>query len=155
MVKVENYPNAYKEVYVILKHLDSEDLKAIPGSFVQMIEKNMNPNYNFELDEEKEFEQQELLQETRVILAYIFMNFWSTAEQKARIQQKFRHDILVEERNRPQYNPNELFNREEPKTVQPQVTETQKTENTQIVQYKENIFSRLLHKIKNFFSRQK
>ena len=152
MVKVENYPNAYKEVYVILKHLGSEDLKAIPGSFVQMIEKNMNPNYNFELDEGKEFEQQELLQETRVILAYIFMNYWSTAEQKARIQQKFRHDILVEERNRPQYNPNELFNREEPKTGQ---AETQKVENTQMVQYKENIFSRLLHKIKNFFRKQK
>ena len=83
------------------------------------------------------------------------MNYWSTEEQKARIQQKFRHDILVEERNRPKYNPNELFNREEQQSVQPKVTEAQKVENTQIVQYKENIFSRLLHKIKNFFSRQK
>ena len=152
MVKVENYPNAYKEVYVILQQLNSEDFKAIPDSFVKMIEKNMNPNYSFELDVEKSLEEQELLQETRVILAYIFLNYWSTEEQKIRIKQKFRNDILIEERNKAKYNPNELFNREEQKNVQP---EAQKTENTQIVQYKQNIFSRLLHKIKNLFSKKK
>jgi len=37
MIKVSNFPNAYKEVYIILKYVDSEDLKLIPKSFINML----------------------------------------------------------------------------------------------------------------------
>ena len=30
MIKVENYPNAYREVYVILNNINEENFKAIP-----------------------------------------------------------------------------------------------------------------------------
>lgn len=61
MIKVSNFPNAYKEVYIILKYVDSEDLKLIPKSFINMLEQNMNDDYEFEFDPNIEFENQKLL----------------------------------------------------------------------------------------------
>ena len=37
MIKVENYPNAYKEVYEILKVVPKEDFDKIPTEFMQKI----------------------------------------------------------------------------------------------------------------------
>ena len=42
MIKVENYPNAYKEVYEILKAVPKEDFDKIPTEFMQIVKKNMN-----------------------------------------------------------------------------------------------------------------
>ena len=146
MVKIENYPNAYKEVYVILNSLENDDLKRIPESFMKMIKNNMNPNYYFELDKPKDFESQELLQETKVILAYIFINYWSTEEQKAKIKQKFKQDIMIEERKKGKYNPDELFKKEKNEYV-PQ------NKDVQIVEYKENILTKLINIIKSLFKK--
>ena len=44
MIKVENYPNAYREVYEILKLVPKEDLNKIPAEFLQIVKKNMNKN---------------------------------------------------------------------------------------------------------------
>ena len=109
MIKVENFPNAYKEVYVILNNINEEDLKAIPQSFIDAVQKNMNNDYDFKLDENLDFDEQNILKETKVILAYIFLNYWATEEQKSRIMNKFRQDIINEERSKPKYNPDELF----------------------------------------------
>ena len=109
MIKVENYPNAYKEVYVILENMSKEDFDKIPKSFIDMIKKKMNNEYDFKMDESKSFLEQELLNETRVILAYICINFWSNKEQKEKIENKFKYDIIEWEENKEEYNPDELF----------------------------------------------
>ncbi len=78
MIKVENYPNAYKEVYVILNNMNEENLKAILQSFIDMVQRNMNNNYEFELEENVDFEEQTVLKEIKVILEYIYLNYWGT-----------------------------------------------------------------------------
>lgn len=94
MLKVENYPNAYKEVYEILKNVDQDDLNKIPKSFIKMIEKRMNKDYNFFIDENIDFvEEQELMLETKTILAYIYLNYWATDDQRETIKAKFKKDI--------------------------------------------------------------
>lgn len=94
MIKVENYPNAYKEVYEILKYVPKEDLKRVPKKFMDMLEEKMNKNYKFSIDTSKDFiEEQELMIETRTILAYIFLNYWATEIQKEKINIKFKKDI--------------------------------------------------------------
>ena len=97
MIKKENYPNAYKEVYVILNNVDKELINKVPISFINMIKSEMNKNYKFELNENVNFEDEYILTETKGILAYIFLNYWGTKEQKDRIMRKFQHDIMLEE----------------------------------------------------------
>ena len=153
MIKVENYPNAYKEVYVILNNVDKELFDKIPTSFINMINNKMNRNYNFELDEDIDFEEQLLLHETKVILAYIFLNYWATKEQNDRIMQKFRQDILIEEQKKPQYNPEKLFKNYKNKNVEDEIVSK---EEIHLINYKsQNIFEKILSIIKKIFRRNK
>lgn len=146
MIKVENYPNAYKEVYVILNHINKEELSKIPQAFMDMIQKNMNKDYEFEMNTNVNFEEQNLLKETKIILAYIFLNYWGTDEQKSRIEKKFRNDIAKEEKQKTKNNPKDLFlNRISSDIGQ----STNKNEETKMIVYKEkNILSRFICKLK-------
>lgn len=94
MLDTKNCPNAYKEVYVILKSMNEKDFNLIPKDIIQMIEKNMNKEYHFEINENTDFEKIELLRETKAILAYIFMHYWATDEQRKKVNRKFLQDIL-------------------------------------------------------------
>ena len=147
MIKVENYPNAYKEVYVILRNIKKEDLEKIPKSFIEMVKMNMNRDYKFELDSNKEFEEQNLLKETKVILAYIYMKYWGTSLQTDTIKKKFSQDIIKGEQSKPKYNPDELFNRKNNENV----VQQKEVQDIQLVEYKkDNIFVKFIKKIKNF-----
>lgn len=136
MVKSENYPNAYKEVYEILKKVPQKDLIKIPKRFIEMIEKNMNKNYEFSIDDNKDFlEEQELMTETKIVLGYIFLNYWATEEQSKNIKQKLRNDIEKEEiRNTYDTKKHD----EKPKITQISVTEYKK----------ENFLIEIIKKIK-------
>ena len=83
MTKVENYPNAYKEVYEILKAVPKEDFDKIPTEFMQIVKKNMNKNYDFSINLNIDFvKEQEILYETKAILAYVYLNYWATEDEK-------------------------------------------------------------------------
>lgn len=147
MIKSENFPNAYKEVYVILNYIEEESVKKIPPEFINMLKEKMNENHEFNYDERINFEEQKILQETKVVLAYIFLNYWGTKEQNDRIMKKFNDDIKKEEQSKPKYNPDELFKKN--KQIQ---TNTE----IQIIEHKkENIFLRMLNKIRNLLIRKK
>ena len=49
------------------------------------LRENRNTEYEFELDEELELKEQELLPETKAILFNIFRDYLSTQEQKEKI----------------------------------------------------------------------
>ena len=53
MIKKENYPKAYKEVYIILSNMDKKDVELIPKEFMDIIKENMNKEYDFKLDNNK------------------------------------------------------------------------------------------------------
>lgn len=49
------------------------------------IKSNMDKNYEFKVDINKSFEEQELLEETKAIFANIFKDYWATPYQKESI----------------------------------------------------------------------
>ena len=152
MIKIENYPNAYKEVYVILNNMNEENLKVIPQSFIDMIQRNMNNNYEFELEENVDFEKQAVLKETKVILAYIYLNYWGTEEQKNKIMQKLKQDIINEEQSKPKYNLGELLKKNQVKNISSNIVAK---EEIHLIEYKKkNIFVKLINIIKGLFKRK-
>lgn len=149
MIKIENYPNAYKEVYVILNYMNKQELEKIPQSFMDMLQKNMNKDYEFELDASVDFEEQSLLKETKVILAYIFLNYWGTEKQRVRIEQKFRNDIAKEEYEKTKYNSKDLFLNKISSNSSQSINQN---EETKMIVYKEkNILSKFICKLKKLF----
>ncbi|MBO5412848.1 MAG: hypothetical protein J6A29_00820 [Clostridia bacterium] len=144
MVQLENYPNAYKEVYEILKMVPHEDLAKIPKKFIEMVEERMNKDYNFFIDDNTDFvEEQELMLETRTILAYIFLNYWATEKQRETISTKFKKDIEeAENQKRELYNVDVLKNKKQEEKLE------------MVVYKKDNRITKILNKIKKFWGRK-
>ena len=138
------YKNAYTEVYEILEQLDEEEYNKIPSEVITAIRENRNTEYEFELDEELELKEQELLPETKAILFNLFRDYLSTAEQKENIKK-----MQAEERQKNEQNKSEQYNSDlfaSKKKVQ-----DIREEHTELIEYKENILKRIFNKIRQFF----
>lgn len=144
MIKIGNYPNAYKEVYVILNYINKEDLKKIPQSFIDMLKRKMNKDYEFKLDTSIDFEEQNLLKETKVILGYIFLNYWGTNEQKETIEKKFRNDIAKKEEQKIKYNRDELFQNNNFIRLSQNANQN---EDVKMIEYKKNVLKQFIYKL--------
>lgn len=112
----DNYPKAYKEVMEILNYVPQESVNKIPPIMIEAFRAKMDINYDFHVDTNKGFEEQELLEETKAILANIFRDCWATPYQKERIEAKEKNDRRkAEEEKRKQYNPEDLFKKKQEK----------------------------------------
>ncbi len=144
---MNNRKNAYTEVYTILQELNEDEYNKIPPEVIEAIKNNRNEEYEFELDEDLELKEQSLLPETKAILFNLFRDYLSTPEQKQKIVKMQNEERKKNELKKKQmYDTNIFANMKKESSVQVE------QENTQIVEYKENIFKKILNKIKRFFA---
>ena len=143
----KEYARAYTEVIEILKYVPDEDVKKIPEEKLEFYKTNMDNEYNYNLDLTKEFEEQEISEITKAILANIFRDYWATPYQKERIEEKEKYDLeKLEEEKREKYNPDNIFKNKKEETV---------VENTNLpVEIKkETFFIKLIKFIKALFNK--
>lgn len=88
-----NYSKAYVEVLEILKYIPKEEMQKIPDDILKTLTKKSDSNYSFKLDFNIPFESQELLNETKSILANFFRDYWATDFQREQILIKEKQDI--------------------------------------------------------------
>ena len=93
----DKYPKAYKQVIEILKYVPQESVDKIPKEMIKTFKINMDDKYDFKIDISKSFEEQDIFEETKAILANIFRDYWATPEQKERILEKEKNDREIEE----------------------------------------------------------
>lgn len=89
----KEYAMAYTEVVEILKHVSDEDVKKIPEEKLEFYKSNMDNEYKYKIDITKKFEEQEMSDITKAILANIFRDYWATPYQKERILAKEKYDL--------------------------------------------------------------
>lgn len=139
---MDNFPKAYREVYEILKYIPKEDLEKIPKDFLETIESNMDKSYDYRIDETKSFEEQELLKETKAIISIIYQDYWATPERKKElIDIRNKQRETLEQEKREKYNPDDIFKKKEITNQTALVKETKK----------ENLFTRILNRIRSWF----
>ena len=140
-----NYPKAYKEVVEILKYVPKESVDKIPKTMIDTFNAKMDNTYNFSIDINKSFEEQELLEETKALLANIFRDYWATPYQKERIQAKERYDWQkIEEEKKNNYN--DIFKKDNKIDNK----ENESVENNLPIEVKKE---KLYEKIVNFFKK--
>ena len=159
---MNNRKNAYTEVYTILQDLDEEEYNKIPPEVIETLDANRNKEYEYFLDDELELKDQPMLPETKAILFNLFRDYLATPEQKTKIirmqnearqknelkkQQMYNTDVFANKRN------NQKEELEKNETLEENKTEAN-NEEKQIVEYKENIFKRILNKIKSLFMKR-
>ena len=150
---MSNCKNAYAEVYTILQELNEEEYNKIPPEVIETIEKNRNEEYEYFLDDELELKDQQMLPETKAILFNLFRDYLATPEQKVKIIRMQNEARQKNELKKQQmYNTDVFANKSINKTTKLNENEVKTNNNEkQIVEYKENIFKRILNKIKSLF----
>lgn len=144
MIETKNFPKAYVETIEILKLLERSEYRKIDNKFIDMLNTKKDNNYTYTLDG-KNIEQENIMKETRVILAYIFMNYLGTDEEKNIINKKFQSDIEKSEQLKSEKYSVDVFQN----TKQKQ----NKNVNTQLIVYPKQTFIRkLLNKIKGLLN---
>lgn len=66
------YAKAYGEVIYILQQLEQEDFDKIPPKLIKLLEKKRDKKWRFQISFEKPLLEQNLLKETKAILAVIY-----------------------------------------------------------------------------------
>lgn len=77
----EKYAKAFKEVYIILNNSLKEEYDKIPKTFIELIEKNMDLDYNPGIQFNENFEGS-VLEETLIILALIYRDYLISKEER-------------------------------------------------------------------------
>ncbi len=139
----EEYSKAYTEILEIFKYFPEKLIKKIPKNTIKMYLDNRDRDYIFFFDVKKNFEEQEVSQLTKVLIANIFIKYWATDQEKKKIEENDKKQLeIIENKKREKYNPNEIFNNN---------NLNGKVEDNKSLIIDENIsfFKSILNKIKN------
>ncbi len=153
---MNNRRNAYTEVYTILQDLNEEEYNKIPPEVIETLDANRNKEYEYFLDNELELKDQPMLPETKAILFNLFRDYLATPEQRTKIIKMQNEARQKNELKKQQmYNTDVFANKSINKTTKLNENEVKTNNNEkQIVEYKENIFKRILNKIKSLFMKR-
>ena len=143
----KEYAMAYTEVVEILKYVPVEDVGKIREEKLEFYKTIMDNEYNYKLDMTKEFEEQEMSEITKAILANIFRDYWAMPYQKERIEAKEKYDLeKIEEEKREKYNPDNIFKNKEEETIVENI-------NLPVEIKKQTFFKKLISFIKGLFNK--
>ena len=149
MVSVRN-ANAMAEVIYYLKGIKQEDIDKIPRKFIQYLNENASKEYKCDFDYNKPLKELNLLDETRGIIGMICYNYWCVTEKqkeqylKRLSQNEQQYQKILDEK----YNPDNIFENK----ILDFIENT--TNPTEITEYKESIFKKLINKLKSIFSKK-
>ena len=147
---MNNYGDAFTEVYEIISYLNDEEYNKIPKEVVDAIYENRNKEYEYWLDESIPLEDQEMLPETKAILFNLFRDYLSYPWQKEKIIKMQREERLrKEEIKRKKYNSDNIFKNQSNKNKKQSYIENEKEKNL-LDSITENFIQKILTKLRNF-----
>lgn len=139
---------ALTQVYDVINFLEEEEREKIPKDFIKFIEANRSLDYISTINPYIPLELQKLEPQAQSIISYIFIKFLSNEDEKQEFKAREIKEY-EEEKARIEQQCKNMFNddKKEPeeikeKTILPMVIE------------KENIFVKILNKIKSLFKRR-
>lgn len=146
----EEYLKAFSEVEQIIKLMPESLQNKIPDRFKNIIFTEKSQAYIPNIKEP--FEQCNIMEETKIILAVIYRDFLCSEEEKKEIKLKDSQKLMEYEKElREKYNPDDIFKNK--KNNQIKIEETQAEEKA-MVEYKEkNFLQKLFDKIKHLFKK--
>ena len=138
MVSVE-YMVSYSQILEILKYIPKEDYNKIPKNMIELFKNNCYKESKFKYNPEKTLQEQNVTNTTKIIIAMLFRDYWSTAEQREKIKN-------IQEQERLKFKDiNDIFKK--PIVTDKAPEQDIVPENLPAIVEKESVFK----KIKNFF----
>ncbi len=148
----KEYAMAYKEVIEILKYVPDEDVAKIPQEKIDFYKNHMDNEYDYKIEETKDFSEQTISETTEAILACIFRDYWATPYQRERILAKEKYDLeKLEEEKREKYNPDNIFKKNGGNENLPSNSELYENTTLSIEVKKEKFYEKIISFFKNLF----
>lgn len=132
-----NMAKAFSEVNDILLHSEKEIQDKIPAKFYETIRRNMDLNWKIKIDYSKDINEQEILNETKNIIAIIYRDYLCSASEKNALIEKNRLALIERHRKEEEafsYANNSLkityetkvINSDKPKEIVPVIIQNKK-----------------------------
>ena len=137
------YKQSLAEVNTILKFMGDEYMNKLPNKLIKFIQENMDYSFVSNININYSINNQQMKDDTRIILSLLYRNYWCIKEEKEELIRKdvFEKNKKERELNK-QYDYNNLFKNRKPKK------EENSEENLSIIKYKESILIKMINKIK-------
>lgn len=159
-VKDRNLGIVLSEVNDIIYFSDATLKDKIPKSFLKFIEENKDSNYISNINPYLPFEEQEISEEAKNIIALIYRSYIASEEEKKEYQEKDTLEFKkMEEEKREKYNPNSIFENEYADNKfntkdEDLVEKNEEIENNKLMVIKNiSIFQRIKNFIKKFLNK--
>lgn len=134
---------ALAQTYYILESFDEINKRKVPDSLINTIRENMDKNFQ---------NTSELLLETKELLYAILNKYVLSQSQKEKLAEYYRfYDAKMEEEKTKNYQNKDIFKNNKNENIQTVIKEN--TENLDLIKYKENIFTKILNKIKKILKK--
>lgn len=142
----------YSEIYSVLNMLGENYIRKTPPSLYKMIKDSKSITYNPKYVNNISLDKQQIKRESLSMIALFHLNYWCESNEEKEYLKKIFNDNEKKYQTelRKKYNPDNVFkNRSRTKIAQEKNNEDIVT----IIEYKENILSKIINKIKKFFKR--
>ncbi len=144
----EKSAKAYVEILEIIKYMEPECVNKIPKGLIEFFERQKDKNYEYHFDEEKDFSEQKISEETGGLLAMLALNYIANEENKEKIKEiLIKNEEEYQKELREKYNPDNLFKDK-------QNIEENEPKQLTIIE-KEPWYKKILNKIKSIFVKNK
>ena len=153
--------NAYSEVLEVLKNMAKDEVDKVPEDMREMFEECSNKEHKFKYDFSKRMDEQDFLEDTKLILAILYRDYWATPEKRSELLKKDQYNReKVEIEKRIKYNPNNIFeNRSNKKNDVEEIKENkekeikkveknEEKESVEMIEKNETFFNKIINKIK-------
>ena len=150
---IDTYAKAYTEVLEILKYLPKKEYDRISPKKIKFLKENMDKNYDFKFDPSKDLSKQNISREANSIIVLLFRDYFASDIQQKKLEKILaKNQERSDEYLRSKYPPDKVFKSKLYTTeFKPENLDLQ---NTKMTIYKENIFKKILNKIKSIFKKQ-
>lgn len=138
----KEFAEAFTQINEILNFLDESEVQKIPYDVRKKFDEFQSKEYIWHINSNKRLDEQELKKETKDILVDLYVKYWCTDEDRKEVNKILKDNYEKKHLEyRQKYNPDDIFKTKNKSKNYNQV------QNTEIVQYKESLFKRIINKI--------
>ena len=151
----KEYKMALAEVNQILIYTEEDIVSKIPEKFKKFIEDNMDQNHIIKIDKNKSLVEQDIMNETKQILALIYRDYICSKEERENlILQEQQERQRIEKEKQEKYNID--FEKRNENKKSKNIEEELETEETSLIEYKEEKwYEKIINKILKIFKFKK
>lgn len=157
-MKSSIYAKAYVEVLAVLNCLDKKQYNMIPKTEIELLQKNCNKEYKFEIQKNQKIQDLKISKEANAVLIVLFQKYFTNEQQRKKLKEVLLQNYEEQEnKKRLTYNTNIFEQKQQEKILkicgqQPKAGAITNEEKA-LVKYKENMLLKLFNRIKKFWHR--